>query len=42
MDKKQRVAAESVDCMLGILNGLLLSLPIWGLIYLCIRFFILS
>jgi hypothetical protein len=40
MNKKHRVATEAVDCMLGLINGLLLSLPIWALIYLGIRFFI--
>ncbi|WP_279389093.1 hypothetical protein [Hazenella coriacea] len=40
--KKNRVANDSVNCAVGLINGLLMSLPIWGLIYFFLRFFLLS
>ncbi|SEM79160.1 hypothetical protein SAMN05444955_10260 [Lihuaxuella thermophila] len=38
--KKQRVANDSLNCALGLINGLILSLPLWGLIYFFVRFII--
>lgn len=40
--KKHRVSDESINCAVGLINGLLLSLPIWGLIYFFLRLLLLN
>lgn len=40
MSEKQRISDDSVNCALGLFNGMIISLPIWGLIYFCLRFFL--
>jgi hypothetical protein len=35
--KRQRIASDSYDGFLGMLNAFLISLPFWGLIYFGLR-----
>ena len=37
MNEKQHMLTDSINCVKGLLNGMIISLPFWGLIYLFVR-----